>query len=67
MLIAFNARAQKALDNFYEKYYMMNRTSNLIGILGGMGPIASAEFIRTIYECCAISLLEQEKPQIILM
>lgn len=29
------------------------RDQGLVGVLGGMGPIASAEFVRTVYEHCA--------------
>ncbi len=36
------------------------------GVIGGMGPRASAEFIKTIYERC-VADREQEQPQIILL
>lgn len=39
--------------------------NKLLGILGGMGPLASAEFLKTIYEC-NVSHLEQEAPACIL-
>ena len=38
-----------------------------IGILGGLGPLASAQFVNTIYrECLVKSTTEQELPQVIL-
>lgn len=37
-----------------------------LGILGGMGPMASAEFLRTIYEH-NVQPIEQESPEIILL
>lgn len=40
---------------------------NLIGIVGGMGPMASAEFLRTIYECCDDNISEQQKPKLFLI
>lgn len=36
---------------------------NLIGIVGGLGPLASAEFLKTIYEHCG-GMPEQEMPRI---
>lgn len=39
--------------------------TKLLGILGGMGPLASAEFLKTIYEY-GISDLEQRSPACIL-
>ena len=38
----------------------------VLGILGGMGPLASAEFLRTIYECNAAEF-EQDRPACILL
>jgi len=37
----------------------------IVGILGGMGPVASAEFVKTIYEE-GITTLEQHAPTIVL-
>jgi aspartate racemase len=37
-----------------------------LGILGGMGPLASLEFMRTIYECNLSGVVEQEYPNILL-
>ncbi|RAM48147.1 MAG: aspartate/glutamate racemase family protein, partial [Hapalosiphonaceae cyanobacterium JJU2] len=37
----------------------------ILGILGGMGPMASTEFLKTIYEC-NLANLEQESPICIL-
>jgi aspartate racemase len=37
----------------------------ILGVLGGMGPIASAEFMRTIYECAAAPR-EQDSPRVVL-
>jgi aspartate racemase len=45
---------------------MKNRVNDLIGVVGGMGPVASAAFIQTIYECCETHLPEQKKPNIVL-
>ncbi|MDJ0598490.1 MAG: amino acid racemase [Crocosphaera sp.] len=39
--------------------------SEMIGILGGMGPLASAEFLKTIYEYNLDKQREQEFPKII--
>ena len=36
-----------------------------LGIIGGLGPLASAEFLKTIYEC-NLTALEQESPKCIL-
>ena len=44
---------------------MENRADNIIGILGGMGPLASAEFVKTIYEY-NIGEREQESPVIMM-
>lgn len=42
--------------------------SPMFGILGGMGPFASAEFLNSIYHCCASRFtLEQDYPKIILL
>lgn len=37
----------------------------LLGVLGGLGPIASAEFLRTVYETCAPAR-EQNAPRVVL-
>jgi aspartate racemase len=37
----------------------------VLGIVGGMGPLASAEFLRTIYEHC-LGQREQDAPRIVL-
>lgn len=37
----------------------------VLGVLGGMGPLASAEFVKTIYEC-SLAGREQESPSVIL-
>ena len=37
-----------------------------LGILGGMGPLASLAFLNTIYECNRPGSIEQESPDIIL-
>jgi aspartate racemase len=42
-----------------------HRHSNVLGILGGLGPLASAEFLRTIYEHCT-GEHEQEWPQVLM-
>jgi aspartate racemase len=39
----------------------------LWGILGGVGPIASAEFLKTIYDRGTKSIVEQSLPKLILM
>lgn len=44
---------------------MENRADNVIGILGGMGPLASAEFIKTIYEY-NLGEREQESPVVMM-
>ncbi|MGH0593691.1 aspartate/glutamate racemase family protein [Bacillus pretiosus] len=41
-------------------------TEKLVGILGGMGPFASAEFVNTIYEENIPKVSEQESPRIVL-
>lgn len=38
---------------------------NILGILGGIGPLASAEFLRTIYDY-NLGVCEQEAPQIVM-
>lgn len=43
----------------------VGQNKQVLGILGGMGPLASAEFLRTIYEC-SLGQHEQEAP-IVLM
>lgn len=39
--------------------------NDLVGILGGLGPLASAEFVKTIYEQCQVER-EQETPRVVL-
>lgn len=39
---------------------------NILGILGGMGPLASAEFVKAIYEHNVLGNQEQDAPRIIL-
>ncbi|KST70377.1 aspartate/glutamate racemase family protein [Mastigocoleus testarum] len=39
---------------------------NMLGILGGMGPLASSEFLKTIYEYNLSSKKEQDSPKVIL-
>jgi len=41
-------------------------TRKTLGILGGMGPLASLAFLRTIYECNGAGPVEQAYPDIIL-
>ena len=43
----------------------MSGRKDLIGIVGGLGPLASAEFVRTIYEQCRVER-EQETPRVVL-
>jgi len=38
--------------------------NDVIGIIGGMGPLASAEFLKTIYEC-SLRGVEQETPAVV--
>lgn len=38
----------------------------LLGIVGGVGPIASAEFLNTIYDCSVFSV-EQSAPRVVLI
>src|SRR5262245_33156638 len=40
----------------------VRKNTQVIGILGGMGPLSSAEFLKTIYECNAGREVEQEMP-----
>ena len=44
----------------------MNWQTNTFGILGGLGPLASAEFLKTIYEHCD-GACEQEWPTIVML
>ena len=42
-------------------------TRSVFGVLGGMGPLASAEFMKTIYECSgAVCAREQQSPAVVL-
>ena len=36
-----------------------------LGIVGGLGPLASAEFVKTIYEC-SLDGVEQESPRVVM-
>ncbi len=45
---------------------MSNVRQKRLGILGGMGPLASAEFLKTIYEYNPPQKSEQDTPQVIL-
>lgn len=38
----------------------------VLGILGGMGPLSSAEFLKTIYEC-TLGDLEQDSPTVVML
>lgn len=38
---------------------------NMLGVLGGMGPLASAEFLKTIYEYNILGQREQQSPKVI--
>ena len=42
-----------------------NGSKSILGVVGGMGPMASAEFLKTIYEC-TLGPREQESPVVIL-
>lgn len=42
------------------------QTREILGVLGGLGPLASAEFMRTIYEC-SLGKHEQNSPNVILL
>jgi aspartate racemase len=37
----------------------------MLGVLGGMGPLASAEFLKTIYEYNILGQREQQSPKVI--
>lgn len=41
------------------------RNHSVFGVLGGMGPLASAEFVKTIYEC-SLAAREQDTPRVVL-
>lgn len=42
-------------------------SGGVLGVLGGMGPLASAEFVRTVYECSGRACArEQEAPAVVL-
>lgn len=45
---------------------MSNHRPKMLGILGGMGPLASAEFLKTIYEYNLPLKSEQDTPKVIL-
>ena len=38
---------------------------NILGVVGGLGPLASAEFLNTIYEC-SLDGVEQESPLVVM-
>ncbi len=42
------------------------RDREVLGILGGMGPLSSAEFLRTIYEC-TLGEREQDSPAVVML
>jgi aspartate racemase len=42
-----------------------DRDEKILGVLGGMGPLASAEFMKTLYEHCT-GRCEQESPRAVL-
>ena len=44
----------------------INPRSNVLGVVGGMGPLASAEFVKTIYEY-GLNRREQESPSVVLV
>jgi aspartate racemase len=44
---------------------MINKRKNVFGVLGGMGPLASAEFLKTIYEHC-LGVREQDAPVVLM-
>lgn len=44
---------------------LTTRQEDLLGILGGLGPLASAEFLKTIYECSP-GTCEQHWPKVVL-
>src|SRR5215471_16021368 len=43
-----------------------NRSGDILGVVGGMGPVASAEFLKTIYEYHH-SDVEQQSPSVIML
>lgn len=43
----------------------MKTTDKVLGIVGGLGPLASAEFLKTIYEHW-VGAIEQESPRVLL-
>ena len=54
-------------NNYFKNIYMIENKNHtqVLGVIGGMGPIASAQFVLTIYNCNR-HLQEQEMPEIIL-
>lgn len=44
---------------------LQETTKDLLGVVGGLGPLASTEFVKTIYEHCR-SETEQETPRLLL-
>lgn len=44
---------------------MANERKNVLGVLGGMGPLAGAEFLKTIYEHC-LDAREQDAPVVLM-
>jgi aspartate racemase len=46
-------------------YMMESRNQKMLGIIGGMGPLASAEFLKTIYEYNLLGQREQQSPKVI--
>lgn len=42
------------------------RGREVLGILGGMGPLSSAEFLRTVYEC-TLGEREQDSPSVVML
>ncbi|HEV2863875.1 MAG TPA: amino acid racemase [Pyrinomonadaceae bacterium] len=44
----------------------MGDARKVLGVVGGMGPLASAEFVKTIYEC-GPARREQEAPAVVLL
>src|SRR5215213_9452039 len=44
--------------------WRVDQSTNLLGIVGGLGPLASAEFLKTIYEH-SLGQTEQETPRVI--
>jgi aspartate racemase len=47
-------------------FHRAPREQSVWGVVGGMGPLASAEFLKTIYEECS-ALKEQDAPVVILL